>query len=76
MTFRYTSKASAEPYEVLEHARKYVAAMPPAISGQGGHNQTYSVACTLVQGFGLPVCQLPVSRVENKPRRPERIVLS
>ena len=53
MTFRYTSKASAEPYEVLEHARKYVAAMPPAISGQGGHNQTYRVACTLVQGFGL-----------------------
>lgn len=53
MAFRYTSKAKPEPYDVLEHARKYVAAMPPAISGEGGHNQTYSVACTLVQGFGL-----------------------
>jgi hypothetical protein len=27
--------------------------MPAAVSGQGGHNQTFTAACVLVQGFGL-----------------------
>ena len=27
--------------------------MPEAISGEGGHNATFAVACTLVQGFDL-----------------------
>jgi hypothetical protein len=35
-----------------ERARRYVAKMPPAISGQGGHNQTFTVACELFR-FGL-----------------------
>lgn len=39
---------------VVERSRKYVATMPPAISEQGGHNQTFHVACVLVLGFGLP----------------------
>lgn len=38
---------------VLDRARKYVAKMPPAMSGSGGHNQTFSVACRLVLGFEL-----------------------
>ena len=32
---------------------KYLAAIPPAISGAGGHNQTFSVACSLYNGWNL-----------------------
>lgn len=39
---------------VLERARAYLAEVPPAISGQGGHNQTFRAACVLVLGFDLP----------------------
>ena len=38
---------------LLERARRCLAEMPPAISGEGGHNKTFHVACTLVKGFGL-----------------------
>jgi RecA-family ATPase len=40
-------------YNVVEHARNYVKAMPESISGSGGHNDTYAVATVLVQGFDL-----------------------
>lgn len=39
---------------VIERARKYIAKMPPAVSGQDGHGRTFRVACILVMGFGLP----------------------
>lgn len=38
---------------VIERARKYLAKMPPAISGQSGHNATFYAACVLVLGFEL-----------------------
>ena len=38
---------------VIERARRYVAQVPGAISGSGGHNQTFAVACALVHGFAL-----------------------
>jgi KaiC/GvpD/RAD55 family RecA-like ATPase len=38
---------------VVERARKYVAKMPPAVSGERGHDKTFHVACVLVLGFGL-----------------------
>lgn len=38
---------------VSERARKYVAKMPAAVSGSGGHNDTFHVACVLLQGFDL-----------------------
>lgn len=38
---------------VVERARRYVAMMPAAVSGQGGHNATFRVACVLVLGFAL-----------------------
>lgn len=38
---------------VLNRARAYLAKMPPAISGQGGHSATFKVACALVNGFDL-----------------------
>jgi P4 family phage/plasmid primase-like protien len=37
----------------VERARKYLAKIPPAISGQGGHDQTFHAACVLVLGFAL-----------------------
>lgn len=40
---------------LLERARRYVNAMPPAISGSGGHNATFAAACALIKGFGLSI---------------------
>jgi hypothetical protein len=40
---------------VLQRARAYLAKMSPAVSGEGGHNQTFAAACALVVGFGLSV---------------------
>ena len=40
--------------KVIERARKYIAKLPPAVSGQRGHDKTFHVACVLVLGFGLP----------------------
>lgn len=36
----------------FERARAYLAKLDPAVSGQGGHNQTFTAACKLVE-FGL-----------------------
>jgi len=41
------------PDYILDRARKYIAKMPIAISGQGGHSSTYHVTCVLTIGFGL-----------------------
>lgn len=41
--------------DLRERARRYVAAMPAAISGSGGHDATFAVACALVKGFGLSI---------------------
>lgn len=38
---------------VVERARKYVERIPGAVSGSGGHNATFHVACVLVKGFAL-----------------------
>lgn len=37
----------------LERARRYVAAIPPAVSGQQGDLATFQVCCRLVRGFAL-----------------------
>jgi hypothetical protein len=39
--------------EIVDRARKYLGKVPPATSGQSGHNQTFKVACILTQQFGL-----------------------
>ena len=55
-----------------ERASKYVAKMEPAISGQGGHDRTYTVACRLVIGFNLSKDDaLDVLREYNKGCKPE-----
>jgi len=38
------------PYE---RASRYASAMPPAISGSGGHSQTFALAVALAHGFNL-----------------------
>lgn len=38
---------------VLDRARSYIAKMPAAITGQGGHAATMAVAVELVRGFAL-----------------------
>jgi len=37
----------------LERAAQYLAKVPPAVSGQGGHNQTFAAACRVLLGFDL-----------------------
>lgn len=56
---------------VEDRARNYVAKMPPAISGAGGHDATFAVACVLVRGFGLtPEQALPIFRDWNSACQP------
>lgn len=38
---------------LVNRARSYLARCEPAISGQGGHDQTFKVACKLIHGFHL-----------------------
>jgi hypothetical protein len=46
---------------IIDRARKYVAKMDPAISGQFGHDRAFHAACILVLGFNLSVNEaLPV----------------
>lgn len=59
---------TCEP-SVVARASAYISRMPPAISGQGGHNATYAVATTLVHGFGLELSiALQLMRDEYNPR--------
>lgn len=45
-------EADASP-EILANAKAYLAAMPAAVSGQGGHPTTFRAAVAMVRGFGL-----------------------
>jgi replicative DNA helicase len=38
--------------DLLRRARNYLMKVPPAVSGEGGHNQTFKAACILMR-FGL-----------------------
>ncbi|MBL0926221.1 MAG: DUF3987 domain-containing protein [Phycisphaerales bacterium] len=63
---------------MLRRAAAYLDRIPPAISGSGGHSQTYAAATAMVHGFGLdpdaafnllwdrynPRCQPPWSEKE------------
>jgi hypothetical protein len=39
--------------DLPSRVRAYLAACPPAISGEGGHNQTFTIANAIVHGFAL-----------------------
>jgi hypothetical protein len=49
-----TFPRESEPIKLADRARRYVEKMPPAISGSGGDNALFTVACVLVHGFDLP----------------------
>lgn len=46
-------RSLVQPSAAQQRARAYLATLPPAISGQHGHDRTFEAACRLVQGFGL-----------------------
>jgi len=52
-TAQTSTRPASGPPDVAQRAMRYLAAVPPAISGQGGHNQTFHAACALVLGFNL-----------------------
>lgn len=51
--FGMNHSANYDPSATERRASAYVARMPEAISGQGGHGATWNVALVLVKGFGL-----------------------
>lgn len=52
---------------VLKQAAAYLATIPGAISGQGGHNSTFTAACKLIHGFNLtPAQALPLLQEWNQ----------
>ena len=60
---------SGDRVRLLRRAAAYLGAMPPAISGQGGHNAAYAAATVLVHGFGLATEEaLDLLRKEYNPR--------
>jgi hypothetical protein len=55
----------------LERARRYLACCDPAITGAGGHNTTFRVACTLLHGFYLsPTEALRLLKIYNEKCQP------
>ena len=55
--------------DVEQRAIAYLGAMPPAISGSGGHSQTYAAATALVHGFGIePERAFAILAAEYNPR--------
>lgn len=39
--------------DLTERIKRYLDKVPPAVAGAGGHNQAFSVACALINGFAL-----------------------
>lgn len=50
-------EVSDDAETMVRRARGYLATIEGAISGQGGHNKTFRVACALIQKFGLTIEQ-------------------
>ena len=47
------ARRSQKTADALDRARRYLAALPPAIAGQHGDLHTFRVCCHLVRGFAL-----------------------
>lgn len=50
---RPTATCAAGRSDLAERARRYLAAVPPAVAGEGGDLRTFRVCCRLVRGFAL-----------------------
>ena len=46
---------------IHDRARAYLARIPGAVSGAGGHKATFHVACVLVHDFGLSIEEAAIS---------------
>lgn len=54
-----------------DQVRAYLAALPPAVSGEGGHSRTFATACVLVLGFNLrPEQAMPFFEEWNRTCQP------
>jgi hypothetical protein len=61
--------ASTDQAQVVRRASRYLAAMPPAVSGARGHDATYAAATAMVHGFCLsPDEALGLLMAEYNPR--------
>jgi len=61
-----THHATIGPNDVIERARRYVAAIPAAVQGNGGDSQTLAVANKLVWDFALSLSEaLPLLQEYN-----------
>jgi hypothetical protein len=68
---RSSTSSISSSSAIIARANAYVAAMPPAIAGQGGHSATFAVACRLIIGFDLTCdAALQVIQEYNKRCRP------
>jgi putative DNA primase/helicase len=57
---------------LVKRVRSYLAAVPPAVSGERGHNRTFYAACQAIHGFGLTIQEaLPLLREWNQKCRPQ-----
>lgn len=52
-----TSPVGSERERRIARAGAYLNGIAPAVSGQGGHDQTFDAACALVKGFDLSVAE-------------------
>lgn len=52
-TVRVADGGRRQPDDVLDRARRYLAAIPPAVAGSHGDAATFRVCCRLVRGFAL-----------------------
>ena len=52
-TTKTNTNTTTDHYQIIDRARKYMAAYPPAVSGQSGHDVTFRLACVLCSGFAL-----------------------
>jgi len=57
--------------DVIARAEAYMRKVDPAISGSGGHNQTFWAACALVRGFALEIAEArPILYAWNQTCKP------
>jgi P4 family phage/plasmid primase-like protien len=50
---RAVKAPATDRQQLIERARAYLEKLPPAVSGQGGHDRTFNAATILRCGFGL-----------------------
>lgn len=62
-------KPFRRPVDITDRARRYLARMPGAVSGSGGHHTTWRAALAMVKGFDLePGEALAILRADYNPR--------